>query len=56
MEILASFLVGGTTTHILDFCIPLDFLGIDYLQKNFKKAKKISKATDKAIATLIEIL
>ena len=28
-------------THIHDFCIPLDFLGIKDLQKNPHKAKKL---------------
>ena len=51
-----GFWQGGNTTHIHDFCIPLDFLGIKDLEKNRKRPKKISKATDKATATLIEIL
>ena len=47
---------GGNTTHIHDFCIPVDFLGIKDLQKNRKRPNFFSKATDKATATLIEIL
>ena len=47
---------GGNTTHIHDFCILLDFLGINDPQKNEKRPKNFSKATDKATATLIEIL
>ena len=39
----------GNTTHIHDFCIPLDLLGV---KKNEKKGKKISNAT----APFIEIL
>ena len=54
MEILAWFLVGGKYIH--DFCIPLDFLGIKDPKKNKKRPKIFSKATDKATATLIEIL
>ena len=34
---------GGNTTHIHDFCIPLDFLGIKDLKK--KKSNAIAKAT-----------
>ena len=44
-----GFWLGGNTTHIHDFCIPLDFLGTKDLQKN-------KKGLDKATATLIEIL
>ena len=51
-----GFCLGGNTIHIHDFCIPLDFSGIMDLQKNKKRPKKISKATDKARATLFEIL
>ena len=55
-----GFWQGGNTTHIHDFCIPLDFLGIKALQKDKKRPKIISKAIDKAIdkatATLIENL
>ena len=55
-EVWLGFCLGGNTTHIHDFCIPLGFLGIKDLQKNEKRPKKISKAIDKATATLIEIL
>ena len=51
-----GFWQRGNTTQIHDFCIPLDFLGIKDPQKNEKRPKKFSKATDKATATLIEIL
>ena len=51
-----GFWQRGNTTHIHDFCIPLDFLGIKDPQKNEKRPKNFSKATDKATATLIEIL
>ena len=34
-----AFKLGGNTTHIHDFCIPLDFLGIKELQKNRKRPK-----------------
>ena len=51
-----GFWQGGNTTHIHDFCIPLDFLGIKDLEKNRKRPNFFSKATDKATATLIEIL
>ena len=51
-----GFWYGGNTTHIHDFCIPLDFLGIKDPPKNEKRPNIFSKATDKAIATLIEIL
>ena len=40
-------LVFGTT-HIHDFYIPLDFLGIKDLKKNKKRPKKFSKAIAKA--------
>ena len=46
----------GNTTHIHDFCIPLDFLGIKDLQKNKKRPTFFSKAIDKATDTLIAIL
>jgi hypothetical protein len=48
--------LGGNTTYIHDFCIPLDFLGIKDLKKNKKRPKKISKAIAKATAPFIEIL
>ena len=51
-----GFWYGGITTLIHDFCIPLDFLGIKGLEKDRKRAIFFSKATDKAKATLIEIL
>ena len=47
---------GGNTTHIHDFCIPLDFLGIKDLKKNEERPKYFSKAIAKATATFIEIL
>ena len=43
-------------TYLHGFCIPLDFLGIKDPQKNEKRPENFSKATDKATATLIEIL
>ena len=55
-EFWLGFWLGGNTTHIHDFCVPLDFLGIKDPQKNEKRPKKKSKAIDKATATLIEIL
>ena len=51
-----GFWLGGNTTLIHDFCIPLDFLGIKDLKKNKKRPKKFSKAIAKATATFIEIL
>ena len=54
-EFWLGFWLGGNTTHIHGFYIPLDFLGTKDLQKNKKRPKKISKAIDKATATLIEI-
>jgi hypothetical protein len=52
--------LGGNTTYIHDFCIPLDFLGIKDLKKNKKRpknfSKAIAKATAKATAPFIEIL
>ena len=50
-----GFCQRGNTTHIHVFCIPLDFLGIKDPKKNKKRPNFFSKATDKAIATLIEI-
>ena len=51
-----GFWLGGNNTHIHDFCIPLDFLGIKDLKKNKKRPKKFSKAIAKATAPFIEIL
>jgi hypothetical protein len=48
--------LGGNTTHIHDFCIPLNFLGIKGLKKNKKRPKKFSKAIAKPTAPFIEIL
>ena len=39
-EFWLGFWLGGNTTHIHDFCIPHDFLGIKDHKKNEKKAKK----------------
>ena len=55
-EFWLGFWLRGNTTHIRDFCIPLDFLGIKDLKKNLKRPKKISKAITKATAPFIEIL
>ena len=33
----------GNTTHIHDFCIPLDFLGIKDLKKNKKGQKNFQR-------------
>ena len=43
----------GNTTHIHDFCTPLDFLGIKDLKKNKKRTKIFSKAIAKASATYL---
>ena len=55
MEIMAWFLVGGNTTHIHDFCKPLNFLGIKDLKKNQKMPKKNSKAIAEPKAPFVEI-
>jgi hypothetical protein len=47
--------LGGNTTYIHDFCIPLDFLGIKDFKKYLKGPKKIMKAIAKATALFIEI-
>ena len=53
---ILSWFFGGNTTHIQDFCIPLDFLGIKDLKKNEKRPKFVSKAIAKATAPNIETL
>ena len=35
-EVWLRFWLGGNTTRMHDFCIPLDFLGIKDLRKNKK--------------------
>ena len=47
---------GGNTTHMHDFCIPLDFLGIKDHKKNKKRPKHYSNAIAKATAPFIEIV
>ena len=55
-EFCLGFWLGGNTTYIHDFCIPLDFLGIKDLKKFLKRPNIFSKATAKATALFIEIL